>query len=274
MAQPSVINYFNTRKRAAVNEAKSASARKVLVLDKSSSNGTEAQKVFIIKAEPNALTGNSKTLDEHAKKQRKVATRGKNRLKTQDGQKNIEQFLRIITKSSEISQANSKSDNNNIADLEKNTIDSLEDMQTKVKTASDEETLNKFKSKLKNSKHLEELKRSVNQYKESEQLLRKTLEKTAKINLPLQEKERDKTSTKNAMDKISTNTEQTLTDIKKKLTRSERLAELKASLTRFKESEKKLKQLEEKSSNVEESPTIKSFKSIELEVQLRYVDTF
>ncbi|KAL3285393.1 hypothetical protein HHI36_019497 [Cryptolaemus montrouzieri] len=77
----------------------------------------------------------------------------------------------------------------------------------------------------------------------------------------------------NAMDKVSESpVNVSLNALKLKLSRSSRLAELKASLSRFNESHNKLKEIEKVTSNIsvspKPSPKLQSFKSIELEVNL------
>lgn len=70
----------------------------------------------------------------------------------------------------------------------------------------------------------------------------------------------------NAMDKIRMGGP-SLKELKNKMTRSARLSELKASLNRFQEGDKKLKEIEAKTSQIPESPKLKGFRTIELEVQ-------
>ncbi|XP_056634459.1 DNA replication factor Cdt1 [Diorhabda sublineata] len=72
----------------------------------------------------------------------------------------------------------------------------------------------------------------------------------------------------NALDKVGEKPEgPSLKEIKRKLTRSARLAELKASISRFQENSNKLKDIEKKTSQIPESPKLKTFKTIELEVE-------
>ncbi|KAL1489483.1 hypothetical protein ABEB36_014370 [Hypothenemus hampei] len=69
----------------------------------------------------------------------------------------------------------------------------------------------------------------------------------------------------NAMDKINKNGP-SLKEIKNKMTRSSRLAELKASMSLFQEADKKLNQIEKVTSQIPESPKLKGFKTIQLEL--------
>ncbi|KAJ8942003.1 hypothetical protein NQ314_010232 [Rhamnusium bicolor] len=72
----------------------------------------------------------------------------------------------------------------------------------------------------------------------------------------------------NAMDKLKQKPDgPSIKEIKRKMTRSARLAELKASINRFQEGATKLKDVEKKTSLIPESPKLKNFKTIELEVQ-------
>lgn len=74
----------------------------------------------------------------------------------------------------------------------------------------------------------------------------------------------------NALDKIKEVPDgPSLKDIKKKLSRSARLAELKNSLSRFQESDNKLKEIEKETKKITDSPKLKTFRTIELEVLTR-----
>lgn len=77
---------------------------------------------------------------------------------------------------------------------------------------------------------------------------------------------------KNAMDKVEHKPNgPSLKDIKRKMTRSARLADLKASISRFQDGEAKLKEIEKKTDKIEDSPKLKNFKTIELEIESRFV---
>ncbi|KAK9743504.1 DNA replication factor CDT1 like [Popillia japonica] len=56
------------------------------------------------------------------------------------------------------------------------------------------------------------------------------------------------------------------------MSRSSRLAELKASISKFKQLENKLESAESKTSSLKESPNLKSFRTLELEVALRTLE--
>uniref|UniRef100_A0A6P7FMD2 DNA replication factor Cdt1 n=1 Tax=Diabrotica virgifera virgifera TaxID=50390 RepID=A0A6P7FMD2_DIAVI len=75
------------------------------------------------------------------------------------------------------------------------------------------------------------------------------------------------TKTTNALDKVKEKPEgPSLKEIKRKMTRSARLADLKASISRFQDNAAKLKEIEKKTDSIPESPKLKSFKTIELEI--------
>lgn len=76
----------------------------------------------------------------------------------------------------------------------------------------------------------------------------------------------------NAMDKVKPIArELSFNELKQKVSRSSRLADLKASMSRFKQLYSKLQQIEKKTSQSKDSPNLKSFRTIELEVALRCV---
>ncbi|XP_019876874.1 DNA replication factor Cdt1 isoform X3 [Aethina tumida] len=77
------------------------------------------------------------------------------------------------------------------------------------------------------------------------------------------------TKCSNLMDKVPDKIEgPTIQEIKKKMTRSGRLAELKATIAKLKEGDAKLKEVEKKTSIIPppESPKLKAFRTIEVEV--------
>lgn len=74
----------------------------------------------------------------------------------------------------------------------------------------------------------------------------------------------------NAMDKVQEKpTGPSLKEIKRKMTRSAKLAELRASISRFQEGASKLKEIEKTTEKIEDSPKLKNFKTIELEIESR-----
>lgn len=74
----------------------------------------------------------------------------------------------------------------------------------------------------------------------------------------------------NVLDKVKDKPDgPSIKEIRKKLTRSARLAELKASLSRFQEGENKLNEIEKETKKIPESPKLQSFRTIELEVVTR-----
>lgn len=230
MAQPSVISYFNTRKRSAVEDVKSIAKKKVCLLD-NSLNSTCVQK----------------KLECVSKNVKKNPTKLGKPLKNQ---KNIQDFLQTLSQST---KSEMKTKINNLVS---------QDANCNIETATDIK-LSANEAKKKITSRREELKASIMKFQESAKALEK-------IQSPEQtESVQNEGVTKNAMDK--TNSELSLNDIKKALTRSEKLAKLKSSISRFKELDKQLETNRQKASSVEDSPNLKSFKNIELEVQLRFV---
>lgn len=74
----------------------------------------------------------------------------------------------------------------------------------------------------------------------------------------------------NALDKVKEKPDgPSIKEIRKKMSRSARLAELKASISKFQEGDNKLKEIEEETKKIPESPKLKSFRTIELEVLTR-----
>ncbi|KAF5280535.1 hypothetical protein FQR65_LT00286 [Abscondita terminalis] len=194
MAQPSVLNYFNNRKRTALEDSKIDRARKVLILDANES----VTRSDIFTTNNNIKTDMVEKLAPKiimpplaSKSTKKVVTRvRKTKLISTPGP--IDQLLTNMGKPVEESLS----------------VAVTEDVATRSQD----------------------------------------LPKTP-------------TKTTNALDKIKTNGP-SLGELKHKLSRSSRLAELKASLTRFNQNEKKLEVAERK------TLSLKNFKAIELEVNL------
>lgn len=194
MAQPSVISYFNTRKRSAVEDSKIAAARKVLILDKNSNSTEHCRNVDILKL----TESNAKVIQPKQTMARKIISRQPKprKIKEITPQRDIQQFLQNMAKTMEKPKEETKS------------------------------------------------------LSESNQAI----------------------TNSNIMDNIQiTGKEPTLKEIKQKLTRSAKLAELKASIARYKEHEAKLEKIEEKTAKIPDSPSLKTFKNLELEIHLRLV---
>uniref|UniRef100_A0A1Y1L6K2 CDT1 Geminin-binding domain-containing protein n=1 Tax=Photinus pyralis TaxID=7054 RepID=A0A1Y1L6K2_PHOPY len=200
MAQPSVLNYFNNRKRPAHQDSKINVARKVLMLDSKESiclpqsDGTdrmvrlvESQTIVKSTRSTREVKSTKRSATPKAKKSKPIVNTG-----------HIETFVCNMGKNSVT-----------VPNPEVRELD------------SPKETISTFE-----------------------------LPKTP-------------TKSTNALDKLKlTGNEPTLSELKQKLSRSSRLAELKASISRFKECEKKLAAAEEK------TVALKNFKSIELEVNV------
>lgn len=77
-----------------------------------------------------------------------------------------------------------------------------------------------------------------------------------------------KKPTINAMDKVRLDGP-SIKEIRNKMSRSKRLADLKASIARFQEADKKLSEIEKETIGIPDSPKLKGFKTIELQVMTR-----
>ncbi|KAK4877124.1 hypothetical protein RN001_009630 [Aquatica leii] len=211
MAQPSVLNYFNNRKRTALEDSKIDRARKVLRLD--ASETVTKNEIFAsnhIKSDINekmaVLQAPKIIMPSILKSTKKVCTPKIRKTKLMPKNGPIDQLLSSMGKS----PASEAPVTTTEVEAPKDLLINTECSQTEAPTAP-------------------------------------------------------KTPTKNfnALDKIlNAGKEPTLGEIKHKLSRSSRLAELKASLTRFKQNEKKLETAERK------TLSLKNFKAIELEVNL------
>lgn len=228
MAQPSIANYFNTRKRSAVDD-KVARAKKVLVLDGEDKNdGKErllGDKAIVFSpsnkllSKIEAVSSKKVTTDEisnskiMAKKTQRKAPHKKATTHC-SGQRDLQEIFNSMTKATQ--------------EIESSAIT----QQTEVIINSPDAEVNR--------RHV-------------------TPPSTP-------------TKTLNMLDKVkNVDHEPTLKEIKEKLSRSNRLAELRASIARFKAGEKKLEEAEKKTEKVAQSPTLNSFKTLEFEVQLRFV---
>ncbi|KAK5642544.1 hypothetical protein RI129_008711 [Pyrocoelia pectoralis] len=207
MAQPSVLNYFNNRKRPAHHDAKINIARKVLMLDSNESicvSKTDISDKMVTVLEPKIIV--TPKSNRVLKSTRKAATPRTKKTKAVVSSGQIATFVCNMGKMS--------------------TLESITD-----------------KSVIKDP----ELQTPKSQKKQ------------------VSEMEPPKAPTKktNALDKIKiTGNEPTISELKHKLSRSSRLAELKASISRFKQCEEKLRAAEEK------TLSLKNFKSLELEVNV------
>lgn len=187
MAQPSVAQYFNTRKRSAVDDIKVDNPKKVLLLNQDKTNqitkiGLHGSKISVT-SEPKIIVQKSET---HSK----------------------------ATKSTNLEQQN----------VAKRVIKAP---KKRIKGGSNQDIQN-FLNNMKN------IERCVTPPNPCEQDVNKELK-----------------------------------EIKKKICRSSKLKELKASISRFKESAEQLKAIEKKTADLSSSPQLKTFKSIEFEVTVR-----
>lgn len=236
MAQPSVASFFNNRKRAAVEDIKINQARKVLVLDSKEvkaplREGLEKDKGFILTQFPqDSLSSRDECPSEKVKKlQENEEKIGANKIVT-FGSANTKCTSKNVIKATRGKKMKAVSNNKDIQEL----FNKMNKPQTIVKPADTN-----------NEVTIDSLEHEMHRTPPSTP--------TKKIN---------------AMDKIR-NDGPSLKEIKNKLSRSSRLNELKASLARFKDNDKKLSEIEKKTSQIPESPKLKGFKTIELEVQTR-----
>lgn len=225
MAQTSIANYFNTKKRPAVDD-KTAKVKKVLVLegeDKNNGNDRLGDKAIVfspsnkvlLKAESALIKKIVSDGNSNSKMAKKVQRKGYHKKVTahSSGQRDLQEIFNSMTQG--------------IPEVENNVMP-----QTEVKINSPDSEISR--------RHV------------------------TPPNTP--------TKRVNMLDKVKNiECEPTLREIKEKLTRSNRLAELRASIARFKAGERKLEEAEKKTEKVAQSPTLNSFKTLEFEVQVRFV---
>ncbi|KRT83818.1 hypothetical protein AMK59_3449 [Oryctes borbonicus] len=212
MSQPSVINYFSTRKRLAHDELKSSSAKKVLILDNESvqraANNNPCSEPF---KEPKITTTSSEV--------REI----------------------VVTKVNSRSMAKKPK-------------------QTRIKKIKQIPNQTNLQTLPINTTSKESTQREVTNVTPKTELQKEPIHVTP-----------PSTPTKrvNAMDKVKPLArELSFNELKQRMSRSSRLAELKASISKFKQLESKLEEAEKKTAKIEDSPNLKSFKTIELEVAL------
>lgn len=218
MAQPSVANYFNTRKRSAADD-KATRAKKVLVLDSEDARDSKVRLLddrAVVFSPSNKLTPKPESTPSArasgmAKKpsRRMVQKRPTSQC---SGQRDIQEVFKGMSKNTSESAPVLK--------------------QTEVVLHSPESLVN--------SRHVTP-----------------PSSPTKSVNLMDRVKNADK--------------EPTLKEIRQKLSRSNRLAELRASIASYKCSQKKLEEAEKRTARIEDSPTLKSFKTLEFEVNVRYL---
>lgn len=228
MAQPSVASYFSNRKRSANEDVKINRVRKVLVLD---------------------------TIDSVPKRHDGLGI-SESETKNKDDVFFMEKPGKLQEKEESIA-VNKILINNNCEKPKSTQRKILNAKPRTLKAAA-------------NNKDIQEL---FNNMKQKRECIQKTV--IDSIDDRINEIERHVTppttpkKTVNALDKVRENPGgPSLKEIRKQMTRSSRLAELKASLSRFEEKDKKLKEIEKKTDQIE-SPKLKTFRTIELEVQTR-----
>ncbi|KAG5900417.1 hypothetical protein JTB14_029304 [Gonioctena quinquepunctata] len=228
MAQPSIACFFSTRKRSATEDIKINRARKVLVLDSCESTGkSENASQKVIKFSSEPLTKDVLLLDTNSKLQEKEK--------------------KIVT---------------NCSIVDKNNV--------KPKTPARKTTKAKVIKSGSNHKDIQQLLSNMRNNGITKTLDQTNIGQSEKTEGIEQHITPPNTPTKisNALDNIKEKPDgPSLKEIRKKMTRSARLAELKASINRFQENADKLTEIEKKTSLIPESPKLKTFKTIELEVQ-------
>lgn len=221
MAQPSIVCYFSSRKRSAVEDTKINRVKKVLVLD----SDQIAEKSCIAKK----LNGN------------------------------VESEVKSVVGPKEGTCKSNKTDEKNIFAKKVITISNSKPKNDTVKSAKIKSVKAKCAS---NSRNIQELLQNMKSKSETEIPPTEIQSHITPPGTP--------NKIVNALDKVKDKPDgPSIKEIRKKLTRSARLAELKASLSRFQEGENKLKEIEKETKKIPESPKLQSFKTIELEVVTR-----
>nr|CAI5819949.1 unnamed protein product [Callosobruchus analis] len=237
MAQPSVANYFNSRKRSAIEDNKINRAKKVLLLDSNnfssaSRNGLESvKKIEVVEKNEGLLSQQSDKLQE--KKEGDLISFNKIASIPSSERSKLVPRKRATSRSKPRGITTSK----NIQELLNNMKNKLDHKTNEVPIDLPETTV------------VEKLNRQINEIEKH----------VTPPNSPIK--------TVNALDKVKDKPDgPSLKEIRRKMTRSARLAELKASINRLQEGDKKLKEIEKKTEQILESPKLQRFRSIELEV--------
>lgn len=233
MAQTTISNYFNTRKRTAADD-KIERARKVLILDGDKKSETkdrlEGEKVVVFSA--------SNNLSE------KVQTKRDNALNSATP--------RVINPEPSSAPVMARKANRKPVHRRPPTSVNQTDIQELFKKMAKTPAVQEEPTRAKTEINLS---------------TPESITRELHVTPPT-------TPTKrlNRLDNLhNVDREPTIKQIREKLTRSHRLAELRASISRFKDSAGKLEEAEQKIAKVEQSPTLKAFKTLEFEVNVRYV---
>lgn len=231
MAQSTIVDYFNTKKRAAVDESKIHQSRKVVVLDKNEINGVKDRRSFSPSPCVVYAQNKSKLKEVVVKKKAAVTPRSARMKQLQAKAGNIQEMLNKLNKVSN--------------------------------SPSIPETSMKAREEFEKTQQVTPPNTPTNPASSSTTSPTKKLGMNISIDSP--------SKRVNAMDTVSSTVrELSYNEIRQKLSRSSRLAELKASMGRFKKGAEKLKEAEKKTAEVrKDSPKLKNFDRIELEVNLR-----
>lgn len=241
MSQTSIASYFASRKRPAADDIGVVKAKKVLILDRSETStlqkevcneNTKGTTCDFIYSSKEVTLNNNEAILKSTKLE-----------STTDQEHKLPQRNKVVTKLN----FDSPTTNTNMTIKRGGTPKSKP--KNVIREISNQPSIQSVFQNLQSAKNT----------KNSQQ----TNEKTPPT-----------TPVKNALDNINTskNNDLSLNEIRNKLTRSSRLAELKASIAKFSKSADKLKEIEKKTSALSKEsagPTLKTFEKIELEVQLR-----
>lgn len=224
MAQSTIVDYFNTKKRAAIDESKIYQSRKVVVLDKNEINEVKDRRSKESSPSPCVVYAQNKSKAREVLVKKKVA---------------------VTPRSARMKQLQAKAGN-------------IQELLNKMNKVSHSPLLPETSMKAK-----EELEKTQQMTPPNTPTNRPSSSVNASITSPSKHI--------NAMDKVSSAIrELSYNEIKQKLSRSSRLAELKASMGRFKKRAEKLEEAEKKTAETKKDlPKLKNFERIELEVNLR-----
>ncbi|KAJ8932815.1 hypothetical protein NQ318_015983 [Aromia moschata] len=222
MAQPSVANYFNNRKRSAVEETKINRAKKVLLLETSD-----------LSLKQNGLGVEGRIIVPRNQSDEDTLQKGRHN-KLQEKEENTVLANKIVITNTNVTEK-SVSKNIRIARHKKRTD-----------VANNQDIQQLFKKMI----------------KKEEVPSQTIIEPTDQTNDCERHVTPPRTLIVNAMDKIKEKPDgPSLKEIKRKMTRSARLAELKASIGRFQEGANKLREAEKRTTTDYSSPKLKDFKT-------------
>lgn len=245
MSQPSVINYFATRKRTAVEESNISRAKKVLILDSEENEANKREIIEIKLPDEEQVSSRSGVYSDNSKDktvlQKFVTMKELNH-------NSLEKDFKFPQRSRVVAKLNFDANKSNQVNVPTRKTISAKPKHKKLNNQIDIQTV------------------FLNMKNKSAVDTKVFPEKTNIQNV--NEKTPPSSPIKSAMNNI-TKSDLSLNEIKTKLTRSARLAELKASLVKFNKSAVQLKAAEKITQAIQsQTPALNKFRSIELEVQL------